>query len=217
ENMPQPDASLILEPACGGQVKLSPDDYIVGAPEWVGEVSASTVSLDLNKKLRVYRRNNVLEYLVWRVMDREVDWFVLCGSDYERLPLMSTGLYQSKIFSGLWLDPAALARRDMAAVLRVIQQGTQSAEHAEFVARLQHGRTSHRQHPIKKFLKILGPGLITGASDDDPSGIGTYAMAGAALGYSALWMAIATFPLMTAVQFICAKVGMVTGTGLGGV
>ena len=104
ENMPQPDASLILEPACGGQVKLSPDDYIVGAPEWVGEVSASTVSLDLNKKLRVYRRNNVLEYLVWRVMDREVDWFVLCGSDYERLPLTSTGLYQSKIFPGLWLD-----------------------------------------------------------------------------------------------------------------
>jgi NRAMP (natural resistance-associated macrophage protein)-like metal ion transporter len=70
---------------------------------------------------------------------------------------------------------------------------------------------------LRRFLKALGPGLITGASDDDPSGIGTYAMAGAAQGYSALWMALVTFPLMAAVQFICAKVGMVTGKGLAGV
>jgi NRAMP (natural resistance-associated macrophage protein)-like metal ion transporter len=66
-------------------------------------------------------------------------------------------------------------------------------------------------------LKLLGPGLITGASDDDPSGIGTYAVAGAALGYGILWTALVTFPLMAAVQFICAKVGLVTGRGLAGV
>jgi NRAMP (natural resistance-associated macrophage protein)-like metal ion transporter len=70
------------------------------------------------------------------------------------------------------------------------------------------------RNPFKRFLKILGPGLITGASDDDPSGIGTYAMAGASLGFSTLWTALATFPMMTAVQFICAKVGMVSGMGL---
>src|SRR5438105_3138731 len=64
---------------------------------------------------------------------------------------------------------------------------------------------------------MLGPGFITGASDDDPSGIGTYAMAGAALGYATLWMALVTFPMMAAIQFICAKVGMVTGRGLAGV
>src|SRR5205085_5634986 len=62
--------------------------------------------------------------------------------------------------------------------------------------------------------KILGPGFITGASDDDPSGIGTYAQAGAALGFSTLWTALITFPMMWTVQMICAKVGMVTGTGL---
>jgi NRAMP (natural resistance-associated macrophage protein)-like metal ion transporter len=56
--------------------------------------------------------------------------------------------------------------------------------------------------------------LITGASDDDPSGIGTYALAGASLGFSTLWTALATFPMMTAIQFICAKIGMVTGMGL---
>lgn len=70
------------------------------------------------------------------------------------------------------------------------------------------------RNPLKRFLKILGPGLITGASDDDPSGIGTYAVAGASLGFSTLWTALATFPMMTAVQFVCAKVGMVTGMGL---
>jgi NRAMP (natural resistance-associated macrophage protein)-like metal ion transporter len=73
------------------------------------------------------------------------------------------------------------------------------------------------ENPLKRFLKILGPGFITGASDDDPSGIGTYAMAGASLGFSTLWTALLTFPLMASVQFICAKVGMVTGRGLAGV
>jgi NRAMP (natural resistance-associated macrophage protein)-like metal ion transporter len=70
------------------------------------------------------------------------------------------------------------------------------------------------RNPVTRFLKILGPGLITGASDDDPSGIGTYALAGASLGFSTLWTALVTFPMMTAVQFICAKIGMVTGMGL---
>ncbi len=64
---------------------------------------------------------------------------------------------------------------------------------------------------LKRFLKILGPGLITGASDDDPSGIGTYALAGATLGFSSLWTALVTFPMMAAVQFTCAKIGLVTG------
>jgi NRAMP (natural resistance-associated macrophage protein)-like metal ion transporter len=68
-----------------------------------------------------------------------------------------------------------------------------------------------------RVLKALGPGLITGASDDDPSGIATYAMAGAAFGYATLWTAPVTFPLMAAVQFICAKIGLVTGRGIAGV
>jgi len=71
--------------------------------------------------------------------------------------------------------------------------------------------------PIRRFLDLLGPGLITGASDDDPSGIGTYTAAGAALGFTTLWTAVVTLPLMAAVQFICAKIGMVAGRGLAGV
>lgn len=72
-------------------------------------------------------------------------------------------------------------------------------------------------HRVKRFLKMLGPGLITGASDDDPSGIGTYSQAGAQLGFACLWTALFTFPLMTAVQYMCAKIGIVSGHGLAGV
>jgi NRAMP (natural resistance-associated macrophage protein)-like metal ion transporter len=71
--------------------------------------------------------------------------------------------------------------------------------------------------PIRQFFSQLGPGLITGAADDDPSGIGTYSMAGASLGFATLWTAILTFPLMSVVQFLCAKIGMVSGMGLAGV
>jgi NRAMP (natural resistance-associated macrophage protein)-like metal ion transporter len=71
--------------------------------------------------------------------------------------------------------------------------------------------------PLRRLLKVLGPGLITGASDDDPSGIGTYTSAGAALGYATLWTAVVTLPLMAVVQFTCAKIGMVSGMGLAGV
>jgi NRAMP (natural resistance-associated macrophage protein)-like metal ion transporter len=74
-----------------------------------------------------------------------------------------------------------------------------------------------RKNRLAEFVKVLGPGLITGASDDDPSGIGTYAVAGASLGYGMLWTAPWSFPLMASVQFICAKVGMVSGRGLAGV
>jgi NRAMP (natural resistance-associated macrophage protein)-like metal ion transporter len=65
-----------------------------------------------------------------------------------------------------------------------------------------------------KFLRDLGAGLITGAADDDPSGISTYSVAGAAYGYATLWIALLTFPLMVAVQLMCARLGMVTGRGL---
>ena len=67
---------------------------------------------------------------------------------------------------------------------------------------------------IKKTWRILGPGLITGASDDDPSGIATYSQAGASFGFATLWTSLITFPLMAAVQEMCARIGMVTQEGL---
>ena len=68
-----------------------------------------------------------------------------------------------------------------------------------------------------RLLSILGPGIVTGASDDDPSGIATYSLAGAAFGFSTLWTAIVALPLMSTVQYLCAKIGLVTGKGLAGV
>jgi NRAMP (natural resistance-associated macrophage protein)-like metal ion transporter len=67
---------------------------------------------------------------------------------------------------------------------------------------------------IKRAFKILGPGLVTGASDDDPSGIATYSQAGAQFGYATLWTALLTFPLMAAIQGMCARIGIVTTQGL---
>ncbi|MEY2531805.1 MAG: hypothetical protein QOI96_1890 [Verrucomicrobiota bacterium] len=69
---------------------------------------------------------------------------------------------------------------------------------------------------VRRFFSVLGPGLITGAADDDPSGVATYTIAGAQLGTSLLWTAFITWPLMGCVQFMCARIGMVTGQGLGG-
>jgi Uma2 family endonuclease len=136
DNEPQPDVAMLIDPGRGGQARVSADDYVEGAPELVAEVAASSVGMDLNTKLRVYRRNGVLEYLVWRVRDAAIDWFALKQGRYEPLTPGPDGIYRSEVFPGLWLDVAAMVRSDVAAVLRVLQQGLASPEHGAFVARL---------------------------------------------------------------------------------
>ena len=69
----------------------------------------------------------------------------------------------------------------------------------------------------KDLVKIVGPGLITGAADDDPSGIATYTQTGAQFGYGQLWTAFLLLPFMTAIQEACARIGAVTGTGIAAV
>ncbi len=75
---------------------------------------------------------------------------------------------------------------------------------------------SHSHNPLVRYFKVLGPGLVTGASDDDPSGIATYSSVGASLGFGMLWTALATLPLMAAIQLVCARIGLVSGRGLAG-
>jgi hypothetical protein len=111
DNEQQPDGLMIREPSHGGRVVIGSRGYIESAPELVGEIAAS---FDLHTKLRVYRRNQVQEYIVWRVLDQAIDWFVLRQGEYVPLPLSSAGLYQSEVFLGLWLDAAALTRTDPA-------------------------------------------------------------------------------------------------------
>jgi len=136
DNEPQPDALLLIDPARGGQSRCSADGFIEGAPELVAEVAASSASYDLHGKRHVYRRNGVQEYLVWRVLDREMDWFVLRAGQYEKLTPQADGLLRSETFAGLWLDPVALLQGDLATVLAVAQQGMVSPEHSAFVRRL---------------------------------------------------------------------------------
>ena len=77
-----PDVLLRIEPQAGGQSRVGDDDYLEGAPELIVEIAASSAAYDLHDKLRVYRRNGVREYVVWRVHDRQLDWFALEDDEY---------------------------------------------------------------------------------------------------------------------------------------
>jgi Uma2 family endonuclease len=139
-NEPQPDGLMMIEAAYGGQARIDEDDYVDGSPELAAEVAASSVSIDLNDKLRAYQRNGVREYIVWRIQDAAIDWFALRKGRYVPLKPTGDGICRSKVFPGLWLDPAALVRSDLARVLQVAQEGIASPEHAKFVAKLQRAR-----------------------------------------------------------------------------
>ena len=138
DDVPQPDLFLRILEACGGNTRLR-DDYVVGGPEFVAEVAASSVAYDLHEKLDAYRTHGVREYLVWRTEDAALDWFALRGEDepvYERLNAGDDGLLRSEIFPGLWLDPAALLNGDLQSVLARLNDGLATPEHAAFAADL---------------------------------------------------------------------------------
>jgi Uma2 family endonuclease len=132
DNITQPDALLMIDPDLGGKARISSDDYVEGAPELVVEVASSSVSLDLNLKFHVYRRSGIREYVVWRVQDRVIDWFVLQDGVFVRLDPDEKGLYRSLVFPGLWLDATSMLGGDLAKVLSVLSQGVASPEHHEF-------------------------------------------------------------------------------------
>jgi hypothetical protein len=133
QNEVQPDAALFVDPDLGGRTTVSDDDYLEGGPEFVAEISASSVSIDLNQKFLVYQQNGVSEYLVWRVVDEAIDWFTLKDSKYEQIAPDEEGRLRSGVFPGLWVDAQALTRSDVAAAFAVLQQGVASPEHRAFV------------------------------------------------------------------------------------
>jgi Uma2 family endonuclease len=121
DNEPQPDALLRIKK--DGQSIINQKGYVEGAPELIVEIAASTVSFDLHDKMEVYRRNEVQEYLVWRVYDGEFDWFRLKEGRYIKLEPNPDGIIKSEIYSGLWLDVNALLTGNLAKVLEVLQLG----------------------------------------------------------------------------------------------
>jgi Uma2 family endonuclease len=112
DNEPQPDAYLMIAPDRGGQCRISEDDYLEGAPELIAEVASSSASYDLGDKLKAYRRNGVRDYLVWRVLERRIDWFELRDEQFVAME-SEDGILRSRVFPGLWLDAAALLDGDL--------------------------------------------------------------------------------------------------------
>lgn len=134
-NMPQPDVFLYIHPSCGGQAKITDDDYLAGGPEFVAEIAATSAAYDLHEKLAVYARHGVREYLVWRTYDNSVDYFALEGPGYRRIEAVD-GVYRSQVLPGLWLKPDAIVAWNWQSALQVLQQGIASAEHQTFAQAL---------------------------------------------------------------------------------
>jgi Uma2 family endonuclease len=135
ESEPQPDLCLLIAPEKGGQTR-DEDEYIVGPPELVIEVAASSASIDLHQKKADYEQAGVCEYVVANLGAQHVSWFVRRDGVFVEQEPTSEGRLCSQVFPGLWLDPAALLRGDQDRVVEVLQVGLATAEHAAFVTQL---------------------------------------------------------------------------------
>lgn len=139
DSEPQPDLYLRILPEYGGQSRTDADDYVVGAPELLMEISLSTRSLDLHAKKRMYQRYGVKEYLVAVPLQETLFWFDL----KDNLALEpSDGIVRSRQFAGLWLDPAAIWQQNHDAAISILQQGLATPDHASFVEQLARQRTN---------------------------------------------------------------------------
>ncbi|MDJ0615350.1 MAG: Uma2 family endonuclease [Calothrix sp. MO_192.B10] len=136
DNAPQPDGVLLIPQSAGGQSRVDKDDYIEGAPELVVEVAASIAAIDLHNKKNAYRRNGVLEYIVWQIFENKLDWFCLQQGEYVSQDVDTKGVIRSQVFPGLWLSITDLLTGNMKQVLSVLQEGLNSPEHEAFVQRL---------------------------------------------------------------------------------
>jgi len=123
DNEPQPDACLRIEETAGGRSRITEDDYVAGPPELIVEISASTASYDLHDKKKTYRRNGVQEYLVWRVLDQALDWFVLEDGAYTNLSADADGIMQSRVFPGLWLRAEDLLAGNLSGLVAAVNEG----------------------------------------------------------------------------------------------
>jgi Uma2 family endonuclease len=117
DDTPQPDGLLFRE---GGTCRIDASGYLSGPPELVVEIAASSVSRDAREKLVTYRRARIAEYLLWRVEDEVIDWFVLEEDEYRPLPISDAGIIESRAFPGLRLDVPATLRFDAGAVLSAL-------------------------------------------------------------------------------------------------
>ena len=135
DSVPQPDLALRILEEHGGQSRLE-GEYPAGAPELIVEVSHTTSVRDSGVKLRLYERSGVCEYLIVLTKKKQVIWRELENGKYREIVAGPDGILRSRVFPGLWLDEAALWKRDIPRLAAVAQQGVASVEHAEFVRKL---------------------------------------------------------------------------------
>jgi Uma2 family endonuclease len=122
-----------------GRTRIFDRHYLEGGPEFVYEISNTTVSMDLHEKFEVYERKAVQEYAVWQVQEQRIDLFVAVRGKFRRLQPDVDGILKSKVFPGFWLDTRAMVNGNNGKALATLEAGIASAEHAEFVKRLQGG------------------------------------------------------------------------------
>ena len=137
DNIPQPDVMLFIPKSHGGNASMGADGYLAGVPEFVGEVAWSSIDYDRDIKRPMFQRTGVREFFLWNVDEQTIEWSILRAGEYELLTPDANGIIHSETFPGLWLDVEAMVRRDTGSVIRMLQQGIASPEHARFVEKLQ--------------------------------------------------------------------------------
>ena len=133
---PQPDAVLRIEENCGGKSWININDYLEGAPELVVEIASSSASYDLHDKLELYEQKGVQEYIVWRVLDKQIEWFGLEKGKYKKFVSDKQGIIESKVFPGLRLNVKAILNDDLQKVLADLQNGLKSKKYKDFAKQL---------------------------------------------------------------------------------
>jgi Uma2 family endonuclease len=135
----QPDIHLRIDPLCGGRTKNPDKTLIIGGPEFVTEVSNTTLEMDLHEKFIVYLRDGVQEYLVWQLQEKKLELFAQKAGEFEKLQPDSKGIVRSKVLPGLWLNVPAILGLNKKAAIKTMRDGVKTIEHAQFVKRLQGG------------------------------------------------------------------------------
>jgi Uma2 family endonuclease len=139
KSAPQPDLALRIDPKLGGQSSLE-GEYAAGSPELIVEISHTTRPRDVGPKLRLYERSGVQEYLTVVPRRKELIWRQLFDGKYRNIAPDEEGVLQSRVFPGLWLNPAALWEDDLPGISATVQRGVSTSSHQEFVRRLASGK-----------------------------------------------------------------------------
>lgn len=143
DSEPQPDLSLRILPEFGGRSRTTADEYIKGPPEWIAEIAHSSKAIDLHRKKDAYQCNQVLEYLVMCIKEKQLRWFDLQTG--RELKPDTDGIYRMRTFPGLWINSEALFARNYQNLMKTLDEGLATPEHQAFVQKL---ASQHR--PAKK-------------------------------------------------------------------